>query len=130
MKVMSSGTQMLPRPWLDALELPKHVQQGVVLAVAKTKKAATEALSAASSSGPFIGASLRVTECRDSRLLIEAGVIDPEVEGLWVLPSTTSRSSLAARINADGTATPVARFHYDHVYGGRGMWVEPIGETP
>jgi hypothetical protein len=87
MKVFPSdwAKPLLPRPWLDALGAPRHIQQGEAIAVAENRAQLAELL--ASVRHPLLASSLRLRrglQSTSNQALIDAGVIDLGEPGLYV----------------------------------------------
>jgi hypothetical protein len=98
------GHPFLPRPWLDALGAPRHIQQGQVIAVAENRAQLAELL--ASVRVPHLAGSLRLRrgpQSTPNQALIDAGVIDPDVPGLYAYERPV-RDCPVIRVTPEGCA--------------------------
>lgn len=120
----SDGSRpMLPRPWLAALDAPGHVQQGEVIAVAADRAQMAELLQ--SVCALRVAGSLRLRrggQSKPDQALIDAGVIDPAVPGLYAYERAT-KDRPVIRVTPEG-CTVVAWFRLPNYAGP--LVVEPV----
>jgi hypothetical protein len=122
---------LLPTPWRDAVEDRPHVQQGRMFIFAPTKAEAERMLEARRPGAGRLIREMRLYRppysLRTVRVLLEAGLIDPEMPGVYVEPLDSGNGDRIARIEPDGTTTIVGVLRFDTRYQAeRREWAEPV----
>jgi hypothetical protein len=120
-KVFCGTGLFIPVPWLRALDLPPHVQQCAVTAVAPTKTGLAEMLAERGlhqvTAGRLSAAmSLARRFSVPDEALIAAGVITPGEPGIWAYRDYV-RDRAVIRIDPDGSPVVVAHFRQQRGYG-------------
>lgn len=125
---MFSAMTILPRPWLSAVGSDRHQSQGDVIVLAYNKPETAAILTDRGMrqfSADAITRTLRKSTGSPEAMLVESGAIDPNMPGVYVYYAA-QKDQPVGRVNFDGTVEVVAHFRYDAVFGGRGLWVEPV----
>jgi hypothetical protein len=121
----------VPLEWLRAVEERGHIRQGDLRVFAPTKVEAERMLEERRRYAGGMVKELRYMSTppypRLERLLIEAGLINPEESGVYVAPLSSRKGRKVARIEQDGTPTIIGVLQFDTSHGAeRREWVEAV----
>lgn len=125
---MFSAMTLLPRPWLSAVGSDRHQGQGNIVVLAFTKKETAAILTdrgVHQMAADAVTRALRTARGTFVDMLVAAGVIDPDMPGVYVYYSAIKDHPIG-KVQFDGTVEIVAHFRYDGGFHGRGMWIEPV----
>lgn len=134
-KIFAEGTVMyVPRPWMEALDLPLHISHAAVMVIANVKADVTGLLTDRHVPQGRAGAmalSLRLyrqpVAWNAVAMMLASGLVPADAVGVYTWRG--GRGGPIIRVEPDGTLTTLGHFRYDPHRDGRGEYIEPAKEA-